>query len=322
MADEKGPDGVAALDPLLIRAVQEAGASGGGIYLLRPGEDVLWLAVMSSFLTEMITPWKRVSLTTPAPACDAVVGHELIWVNSQEELARRYPRVALTLPYRFALAAAPIADGDRVWGALVLLWPWTHPPRLSRRERTRITDACGHMAELLRRAEERGRPVEPGPEPHLLPEPRARLTGPLESAAAVDFAERLPEGACCLDVDGRIAYVSGRAAELLGRPRAELLGRLPWRALPWLDDPVYEDRYRAAVFSQQPVSFTAQRPPDVWLVFELFPDTRGMSVCITPTAVPERSAPTRRNGSTASPIRAGALYQLMHLAASLTEAVG
>lgn len=38
------------------------------------------------------------------------------------------------------------------------------------------------------------------------------------------------------------------------------MGALPWEVLPWLDDPVYEDRYRAAVISRQATSFTALRP--------------------------------------------------------------
>ncbi|REE95670.1 SpoIIE family protein phosphatase [Thermomonospora umbrina] len=313
-----GEGGAAALDPLLIRTLQEVGAAATTVYLLRPGEEVLWLAVASRHLAEVLQPWGRVALTTPTPGTDAVVGNELIWVNGQEELARRYPRVALTLPYRFALAAAPITAGERRWGALVVLWS-SHPPRLTRRERARIGEACTHIAELLQRAEESGRPIVPGAHPHQLPEPEARSAGPAEAIAAVDFAERLPQGAFALDVVGRMMFVNGTAAELLGRPRAELLGRMPWEALPWLDDPIYEDRYRAAVFSQQPVTFTARRPPDRLLEFELYPDSRGMSVCVTPTTS-GGGEPIPDDGAAGGPSRVGAIYQLMHLAVTLAEA--
>ncbi|MCP9943613.1 PAS domain-containing protein [Streptomyces somaliensis] len=124
--------------------------------------------------------------------------------------------------------------------------------------------------------------------------------------AAADFAERLPEGCCALDLRGRIAYISAKGAALLGGDPQALLGTLPWQALPWLDDPVYEDRYRAAVISRRPVAFTACRPPDRWLDFRLYPDASGVSVRITP-ARPGGTTPRPRprTGTRPPPHRPG-----------------
>ena len=61
---------------------------------------------------------------------------------------------------------------------------------------------------------------------------------------------RLPYGLCSLDLHGRVGFANAAAAELLGVPVSRLLGTQLWAAVPWLNDPVYEDRYRAALISQ------------------------------------------------------------------------
>ena len=99
--------------------VRESGAYGGLLYVLPPGEDALWLAVVAGTPHEFATPWRRVTLTDPMPVADAVRERRLVWVRGQEEMARRYPRPALVLPYDFALAAAPITSGDGPRGGLV-----------------------------------------------------------------------------------------------------------------------------------------------------------------------------------------------------------
>jgi serine phosphatase RsbU (regulator of sigma subunit) len=140
---------------------------------------------------------------------------------------------------------------------------------------------------------------------------------------AADFIERLPGGSCALDLEGRFTYLSSGACRLLDRDAGELLGTLPWQALRWLDDPGFEDRYRAAVISRKPVVFTACRPPDSWLEFHLYPDDSGISVRIVRSGEkPPPSPAPHRSSRTATPTRAGRLYQLVHLAAALTEVVG
>ncbi|MFG2577623.1 SpoIIE family protein phosphatase [Streptomyces sp. NPDC048481] len=140
--------------------------------------------------------------------------------------------------------------------------------------------------------------------------------------AAADFAERLPGGSCSLDLEGRLTYISSGACELLGCDAGLLIGTLPWQSLRWLDDPTYEDRYRTAVISREPVSFTVCRPPGRWLDIHLYPDASGISARILPSGEqPPAPAEPVRSGSVA-PARAGRLYQLTHLAAALTEVVG
>ncbi|MER6346295.1 SpoIIE family protein phosphatase [Streptomyces sp. NPDC001595] len=301
--------------------VRRTGASIGALYLVAPDEHVLSLHLLAGASAELAAPWARVPLAAPAPVADAVRDDRLVWVASHEEMSHAYPRTAMALPYPLALVAAPV-DGVRRWGALLLMWPAGRPPYMTGRERGNVESSCRRLALLLDEAAERGRPPVPADRPRVVP---AEVDRPAagSSWAATDFIERLPGGSCALDLEGRFTYLSSGACELLGADAGRLLGTRPWQSLRWLDDPTYEDRYRAAVLSREPVSFTACRPPGRWLELHLYPDASGISIRVVPSGAPPPPVPAPRLTSRAvTPARAGQLYQLMHLAAALTEVVG
>ncbi|MFF7313874.1 SpoIIE family protein phosphatase [Streptomyces sp. NPDC008137] len=177
---------------------------------------------------------------------------------------------------------------------------------------------------------------------HLVRGGSARiLLGALVDAAggltAAEAAERLPDGLFSLDQDGRLTYANRRCEELLGAGREEFLGRYPWEVITWLRDPAYEDRYRAAMLSQEQVSFLVRHPAGNWLSFVLYPDVHGLTGRVHPTGPPTGGEEAREAGSSAGPVpgaaavapppgpvaaaRAGALYHVVQMASVLTEAV-
>ncbi|GHH76613.1 hypothetical protein GCM10018793_22740 [Streptomyces sulfonofaciens] len=316
--------GLEQLELVLSEVVRETDASVGLLYLLPPGEEVLRLALLTGVPQQIMAPWARVRLGSAVPVADAVREGRLVWVGSQEELARRYPGTSLVLPHPFALAAAPISDGPTDWGCLALGWPGSRLPQPTPHERDAMQDCCRRLGLLLHSAAGMGRPVLPGAQPRMLPPPRSRAPEPAVAAAAADFAERLPGGCCALDEQGRFNFVSAAGAELMGTGVRTLLGALPRQVLPWLDDPVFEDRYRAAVISRESTSCSVLKPPDRWLSFHMYPDAHGVSIRIIPADTDEApdSSALLRPTQPASPGRATALYYLVHLAATLTEALG
>ncbi|MGW7286089.1 SpoIIE family protein phosphatase [Streptomyces sp. NPDC054847] len=341
-ADEE--DGaVEALQRLLSRMLRETGGYGGGIYVLPPESQVLSAVVLAGVPSSLAMPWARVGVSASGPLAQAVREDRLIWVGAEGELARRYPRLGLALPYSFALAAAPVTSTGRTWGGVLVLWPGSQSMEIDPARRKAVERTCGHVAAALRRAEENGHPVLPATEPRLTPVPRGRRVTQSQAFAAVDYAERLPEGCCALDLDGRVTFVNAKGASLVGSDMVALTGARPWELLPWLDDPVFEDRYRSAVMSRRPTSFTARRPDGLWLSLELYPDARGISVRISPsrlgrgetTAQPSAEAATGAPAVAADPPvleqtgtaeartapRADVLYRMAHLAAALTEAL-
>nr|WP_236569848.1 SpoIIE family protein phosphatase [Streptomyces mexicanus] len=306
----------------LAAMLDEVHAHSGAVYLLAPDQPVLEMAVMAGMPRAFAAPWERVGLSAPVPVAQAVRERRLVWVGGEEEMARRFPRVAVVLPYPFALAALPLATASTAYGAVFVTWPDAHPPVLSDWEREQLTAACDRLSRRLERAAAERRPVLP--EPDLLAAPPAGGTaGVPGSVEAARMAQRLPYGLASLDLHGRISFANTAAADLLGLPVTELLGARLWASVPWLNDPVYEDRYRAALLSQQVTSFVALRPPGDWLSFRMYPDTTGLSVRISRArAVTElgRAAPAPGTGQ-----RTPSLVTISHvlsLAGALTEAVG
>ncbi|MEU9338798.1 SpoIIE family protein phosphatase [Streptomyces sp. NPDC048290] len=314
----RGPAGRPLLSLALIEMMEGVHAHSGGVYLLAEDEPVLEMAVIAGLPRSFAAPWERVGLSTRVPVADAAREGRLVWVGDEEEMASRYPRVAVVLPYPFALAALPLATDTTVYGAVFVTWPGSHPPELPDRERDQLAAACRRLALRLERLAEDRLPLPR--EPDL---PGARLVGgvagTLGSVAAVRMAARLPFGLCSLDLHGRIGFANPAAAELIGVPVSRLLGTQLWAAVPWLNDPVYEDRYRAALISQQITSFVALRPPGDWLSFRLYPDRDGLSVRIgTARALAEPGRGGPDGGGT--PPRLVTISQVLGLAGALTEA--
>ncbi|MEU3186294.1 SpoIIE family protein phosphatase [Streptomyces sp. NPDC006923] len=306
----------AEVDQALAELVRATGAHIAAVYFLVPEDQVLRMAVVTGVSQNVASPWSRVALAAPVPVAEAVREKRPVWVATHTELAHRFPRTALALPYHVALSVVPLLSGTTCWGAVLQIWPGTRAPEPSPQE-TRATDECSRrISRLLRLASEDGHPLRStelrtvGPPPTRHEQPGAELT------------ERFPEGMCALDLTGRITFLNSKAAELLGGSLRDLLGARPWDVLPWLHDPIYENSYLAALFSRLPTSFIALRPPDYWLVFTLYPDATGISVRITPTEAPSEDHQPFLTPPTAAQARPGALFHLLHLSSALTEAVG
>jgi len=99
----------------------------------------------------------------------------------------------------------------------------------------------------------------------------ARVARVLESMSAAFYA---------LDRDFRFTYVNAEAERLLGRPRDELLGGSLWELFPATVGSTFEEHYRAAVETGEPVTFEAHYPPplDGWYEVRAWPVPDGLSV--------------------------------------------
>ncbi|WP_225847454.1 SpoIIE family protein phosphatase [Streptomyces sp. HPF1205] len=322
------------LDGLLLETMRGLGAHGAALYRMKRDERLLVLDTGAGVPPRLAAPLARLRVppgTGPDscgdPVVDAVRKRRLVWVGPDPELARRYPKAALVLPHRFALAVQPLLADDTAWGALLLVWPARRPSRLSPDERARIEAAGESLLWVLRQADASGEPLPLPERAHLLLTPPSPDRPPSGGPTATDVCDRLPQATFALDPDGRITFLDRSAADIMAGSPATLLGRRPWEAVPWLDDPLHENRYREAVFSQQPTSFTAVRPRaggEDTLVFELFPDPSGITVRVTPRGDgPARAAAgPPREATRPAPLRLETLHHLLYLAGSLSEAVG
>ena len=166
---------------------------------------------------------------------------------------------------------------------------------------------------------------------------RGIVLDPGPGPAAETAADLLPDGVFCLDRLGQIVYVNTRAAQLLRRPRAELLGRELWEAVPWLSRTDFEDQLRAALLSPDPVHFhigrsgapTRQPYEGGGLAFSVHPGPSILTCTVRPAtrmadtaaAGPLSGGPEDTVSSANGVTSLAPLYRPIVLAIALTEAV-
>lgn len=191
----------------------------------------------------------------------------------------------------------------------------------ARRMRLQGPDGRSHLLELSARARAPG--DRPGGEGGYLTAFLVDFgTGPVVAEAT----DRLPRAIFSLDRLGRITYLNHSAETLLGHPRTQLVGEVLWEALPWFWHPAYEEHFRAALISHDPVHFLVRRPqgPDEWLSISLYPGHDGLTATLAAAENPAYApgSVTRPGAGLGSPAdRASALYRPVALAIALTEAV-
>ena len=107
------------------------------------------------------------------------------------------------------------------------------------------------------------------------------VTAEVTSQARVTrVLEAMPAGFYSLDADWRFAHVNALAERLLGHTRDELLGQVIWEAFPAALNSIFEENYRRAVSTGEPVAFDAYYPAPLngWYELRAWPTPDGLSV--------------------------------------------
>ncbi|MET7615696.1 SpoIIE family protein phosphatase [Streptomyces sp. NPDC005408] len=427
-----------ALSRAVLKAVEVTGAHAGSVFLISRDRHTLILAATAGMPPSLLGGWRRIPATSPIPVAEAFRSGRTVHLVDGDETMRRFPQLAMALPYPFGSASVPVVAGQHTFGAMAVVWAaGSGGTGLSKAQRRQLRTTAARLGTSLAGLSARGTdvgcdmetlPVEvpvpsasvvrvglfdwnletgaieadatlcaafglapdeydgqavtleaklhpadrPGfrsaartaveegrvlaqslrvpekggghrtielwgrvPEPDADREARPHLVGGVldlgAGMAAVAAIERLTDGFFSLDREGRVAYANHSLVRLLHVRREDLVGRRPWEVLPWLADPAYEDRFRAARVSQQPVSFLAQSP-DRWLVFSLRPDAQGMTGWAAPAgqplpagaapgAPPEEAGGAAPSSSRPVPTPLGAIYRVLQMSSALTEAV-
>ncbi|MGW3622109.1 SpoIIE family protein phosphatase [Streptomyces sp. NPDC000880] len=271
-----------------------------------------------------LVEWEGEPVTVQLPAATTPpvrIGHfdwDLVSgsVSADEELCAILDSDPAAFPGTIEALAARLAPED-VYGLWAIARQAVESGRpVARRMRLRGPDGRPHLLEISGRA----LPPDDGAGSHLTGFLVDLGIGPI----AAEATDRLPRGIFSLDRLGRITHVNHSAETLLGHARSELAGRVLWEALPWFGHPGYEDHFRAALISHEPVYFTARSASKEWMSVSLYPGHDGVTLTVAaeegPAYSPESVAqPGAGLGSPAD--RASALYRPVALAIALTEAV-
>ncbi len=101
---------------------------------------------------------------------------------------------------------------------------------------------------------------------------------PQEQAAQI--VDEMAVGFLAMDSDWVMTHVNREAERITGSPREQLLGRTLWEAFPATVGTEFEERYRWAADTGQPVSFDAYYPDplDVWVEVRVVPRASGVAL--------------------------------------------
>ncbi|MGW7437674.1 SpoIIE family protein phosphatase [Streptomyces sp. NPDC054849] len=325
-ADSGGPapDATAqALAKGAVSAVEAVGGFAGGVYLRSRREGLLLLAVFTGLPLPLYRPWWRMQVNRPYPVAEAYRSGQAVHLPDAESAMSRFPQLMAGLPFPFASLYEPVTAGTERFGVLLVLRAATPGVPVGAADRERLREAADRLAQDLAALTAAGAPVTWEGDPVGVPTPPPN-PGAEGAREAVD---RLAQAVLSLDRQGRIGFVNRAAEDLLGLGGPQLRGRLLWEAQPWLGNPAYDDHFRSAFMSGEPVHFPARRgrhPPWEWLSVDLYPAPDGVTLTIggteKPSYAPTAVAPPGAGvGSPAD--QASALYRPVALAIALTEAV-
>lgn len=94
--------------------------------------------------------------------------------------------------------------------------------------------------------------------------------------------ETMADAFYSLDADWCFTYVNAPGEQMLRRRREDLLGRCIWDEFPEAVGTVFEEQYRRAVETGEPVTFEAFYPPlDGWFQLRAWPGPDGLAVYFT-----------------------------------------
>ncbi len=232
------PERVAEL--VLEAGLEVTGAFAGQVSLLEPMGDALIMLFSRGYGEQVVSNWRRVPLTLPAPISDAVLQGELVIIGSPEELLERYPTFgrSLVLSQTRGWAAVPLTLDTKVIGAIG--FSYAAPISLGDEERTFLMTLGGLCAQALERA-------------RLMASEREALAAADAALALLDTViDSAPIGMAVMDREFRYTRINRRLAELNGRPPAEHLGRLASELYPHFYR-VWEPYWRQVLDTGRPV---------------------------------------------------------------------
>ena len=101
------------------------------------------------------------------------------------------------------------------------------------------------------------------------------MTSPL-----ADVLESITDAFFIVDREWRFTYINPKAAQVTGRSRDELLGKVLWEEFPEAVGTAYHDNAFRAVREKRPIDFEAYYPPplDIWTAMRIYPTPDGAAV--------------------------------------------
>ncbi|TJZ44676.1 GAF domain-containing protein [Streptomyces piniterrae] len=206
----------------IVKAVQGTGAYSGSLFLRSRDRRSIVLAATCGVPPSLLGGWHLIPVSSPIPLAVAYNSGRTVHLADADEAARRFPQLAVALPYAFGSCSVPVGTAEETFGAMAIVWgapPGTEGLSKAQRRHLRATaNRIGAaLAELRART---GDPIECDPE-------TVPVESPAPSAPAVRiglFDWDLPAGT--LTVDNEFLAIFGFEAEDRTEDRTEDLAQV------------------------------------------------------------------------------------------------
>ncbi|MCH0542018.1 SpoIIE family protein phosphatase [Streptomyces sp. MUM 203J] len=158
-------------------AVEGTSAHAGSVFLRSRDRRSIVLAATCGVPPSQLGGWRLIPVSSPIPVATAYSSGRTVHLADAEETMRRYPQLAVALPYAFGSCSVPVRSGGEIFGSLAIVWAASSGSEgLSKTQRRHLRAVANRLGDSLAALRARtGDPVEcdPGSVPVEIPAPSA-----------------------------------------------------------------------------------------------------------------------------------------------------
>lgn len=111
-----------ALTHAVLRAVEVTGAHAGSVFLISRNRHTLVLAAAAGMPPSLLGGWRRIPVNGAIPVAEAFRSGRTVHLADADETMRRFPQLAVALPYPFGSASVPVTAGGETFGSMSVVW--------------------------------------------------------------------------------------------------------------------------------------------------------------------------------------------------------
>lgn len=245
---------------ILRPAISSLGAVAGAVLLINIRGDRLELITRQGYAQDAVTIWQDGPLGRHVPAVDAIEQQEALFFEDPEALKRHYPQLEEETGAIAPVGSAvlPILLDGHALGVLVL--DFKAPHDFTPAEKQFLSTLAFQCAVALDRSTQQARHV-------------------LQQEQQLEVLESISDAFYAVDDEWRFTYINPRAAELWGRSREELLGKVFWEEFPQaVGSELYHAHFQAARTREVVRLETVSPILGTWITLNIYPALTGLSV--------------------------------------------
>ncbi len=255
------------LDVILEQGIATLNANSAMVVMLNEAGTELEIVRSAGYLETEIAQWRYFPLSAQVPLAEAVRTGEIIWTESSQERAARYPHLAeIYARYNYpSWVSLPFVIRGRAVGGLSLTFDEAQP--VTEEDKLLLLALAQQCAQAIDRAQ------------LYEVERTARSEAEAARSQIHNILESITDAFVAVDADWRYTYVNSEAARLSRLTAEEMLGQRLWDVFPDLVDSIFYEQYHHAVAENVSVQFEALSPIlNLWLAVKAYPFGDGLAI--------------------------------------------